>query len=442
MDSRHRGAVAGGVIALIIAGGSTTTHYVTTTVVQQTAANRPSRRRSHDQRLTINGSTRRTARGRRHHRDLADDDPERPLRRRRHPAEEGEGAGVVYNMKGDILTDEHVVASETSVKVNFQDGKSYPATLVGDDPSPTSRVIHVDAPASELHPIPLANSNTAQVGDSVVAIGSPFSLPETVTAGIVSQTGRSITAPNGYTIPGAIQTDAAINPGNSGGPLLNADGQVIGLNDQIETNNTTATGEGSSSGVGFAIPSNSVAQVANQLISGKKIQHAYVGVSLTGNTSGGAVIQPVQPGTPATTAGLKPGDLITAVDGKAITSTDDFIAAIDTYQPDQTVTLSVRRGSQTLSVKVKLGVRPATEPTTATRPSPSWDARSGPPPQVQAVGRLGSVGAGRSRPRPARCARPRPSPMALALVTTPARADHHEDQHRPERAGAEHRRTP
>ncbi len=130
-------------------------------------------------------------------------------------------------------------------------------------------MIHVNAPSSELHPIPLANSSDAQVGDPVVAIGSPFSLPETTTAGIVSQTGRSITAPNNYTIPNAIQTDAAINPGNSGGPLLDANGHVLGLNDQIETNNQTAQGEGSSSGVGFAIPSNTVAQIANAIIGGK-----------------------------------------------------------------------------------------------------------------------------------------------------------------------------
>ncbi len=361
------GAVAGGVIALIIAGGSTTTHYVTTTVDQRTpttSSEPTSFSSSSTSGASINGIYREDSPG------VVDivvtsQTPSSNGLFGGGGTEEskGEGAGVVYNMKGDILTDEHVVAGETSIQVNFQNGKSYPGTLVGDDASTDVGVVHVDAPASELHPIALANSNSAQVGDPVVAIGSPFSLPETVTAGIVSQTGRSIQAPNGYTIPGAIQTDAAINPGNSGGPLLNANGQVIGLNDQIETNNTTATGEGSSSGVGFAIPSNSVAQVANQLISGKKIEHAYVGVSLTGNTSGGAVIGTVQSGTPATTAGLKAGDVITAVDGKTITSTDDFIAAIDTYQPGQTITLSVRRSGQKLSIKVKLGVRPATEPT-------------------------------------------------------------------------------
>jgi S1-C subfamily serine protease len=232
-------------------------------------------------------------------------------------------------------------------------------------------VIHVNAPASELHPIPIANSSEAQVGDPVVAIGSPFSLPETTTTGIVSQTGRSITAPNNYTIPNAIQTDAAINPGNSGGPLLDGNGHVLGLNDQIETNNTTAGGEGSSSGVGFAIPSNTVVQIANQILSGKAVKHAFVGVCLSGNSAGGAQIattgsqtcqNPIAPGSPAQSAGLHPGDTITAINGKTVTSTDGFIATVDTYQPGQTVTMTVKRGGSTLHIKVKLGTRPAANP--------------------------------------------------------------------------------
>jgi putative serine protease PepD len=257
------------------------------------------------------------------------------------------------------------VANETSVKVNFQNGKSYPATVVGTDPSTDVAVIHVNAPASVLHPIPLANSSAARVGDPVVAIGSPFSLPETTTQGIVSQTGRSITAPNNYTIPNAIQTDAAINPGNSGGPLLDAGAHVLGLNDQIETNNQNASGQGSSSGVGFAIPSDTVARIANQLIAGHKVDHAFVGVDLVSNSAGGAQIGRggVKAGSPAAKAGLKPFDLITAVNGQAITSTDQFIAGVDAYKPGQTVTMTVKRGGQTLTVKVTLGSRPAATPT-------------------------------------------------------------------------------
>ncbi len=360
------GAIAGGAIALVIASGndSTSTRYVTTTVVQQSSPSEPTAfSTAHG--MTINQIYRSTSPG---VVDIIVDAQSQT------PSfgffggggstqeTEGEGAGVVYNTQGDILTDEHVVANETSVRVNFQNGKSYPATVVGTDSSTDVAVIHVNAPASELHPLVLANSADAQVGDPVVAIGSPFSLPETTTQGIVSQTGRSIQAPNGYTIPNAIQTDAAINPGNSGGPLLNADAHVLGLNDQIETDNTTASGEGSNSGVGFAIPSNTVAQIANELISGRKIQHAYVGVELAQNSSGGAQISQVQPNTPATAAGLQTGDVVTAIDGTAITSTDQFIAAIDNYSPGQTITLTVQRKGATLHIKVKLGTRPAQTP--------------------------------------------------------------------------------
>jgi len=361
------GAVAGGVIALVIASGSNSTRSVTTTVIQQgSAQSEPTAIRTTGG-MTINQIYKSASPG------VVDI---LVTSQSQSPSlgffggggsttqkSEGEGAGVVYNSNGDILTDEHVVAGATSVKVTFQDGQTAPAKVLGSDPSTDVGVIHVNVPSSELHPIPLANSNDAQVGDPVVAIGSPFSLPETTTAGIVSQTGRSIQAPNQYTIPNAIQTDAAINPGNSGGPLLNANGQVLGLNDQIETNNTTGSGEGSSSGVGFATPINADARVANEIIAGKTVQHAYVGVELSGTSAGGAQISVVQPGTPATTAGLESGDLITAIDGHQITSTDQFIATIDNYSPGQTVTLTIKRAGQTKQITVKLGVRPASSPT-------------------------------------------------------------------------------
>ena len=276
---------------------------------------------------------------------------------------EGEGAGVVYDTKGDILTDEHVVDNATSVTVTFEDGYKIGAKVLGTDASTDVAVIHVDAPASQLHPISFADSSNAQVGDPVVAIGSPFSLPETVTQGIVSAVGRSITAPNNFTITGAIQTDAAINPGNSGGPLLDGNGQVLGLADQIETNNSTPTGEGSSSGVGFAIPSNMTARIANLIIAGKTVKHAYVGVFLNSSTTGGAQITSVQAGTPASAAGLQQGDVVTAIDGHAITSTQDFIETVDTYSPGQTVTLTVKHSGSTKTIKLTLGTRPNTEPT-------------------------------------------------------------------------------
>jgi putative serine protease PepD len=272
-----------------------------------------------------------------------------------------EGAGVVYNKQGDILTDEHVVANASSVTVNFQDGVSVPAKVLGTDPSTDVGVIKVNVKPSELHPIAFADSNSVQVGDPVVAIGSPFSLPETTTAGIVSAVGRTIQAPNGYEIPAAIQTDAAINPGNSGGPLLDANGQVLGLNDQIQTNS------GTSSGVGFATPGNADIAVANTIISGKKVEHAYVGVGLVASTSvPGAQIggsDAVFPHSPASRAGLVAGDVITKVNDTPITSSDGFISVISGYKAGDTVTMTVVTPShKTTKVKVTLGVRPSAVP--------------------------------------------------------------------------------
>jgi putative serine protease PepD len=282
---------------------------------------------------------------------------------------QGEGAGVVYDSKGNILTDYHVVQGASQIRVRFSDGHTTNASVVGSDPGADLAVIHVNAPSSSLHPLPFADSGNVQVGDSVIAIGSPFSLPGTVTAGIVSAVGRTISAPNQFTIPNAIQTDTPINPGNSGGPLINAAGQVIGLNDQIDTNNQNGQGQGSSSGVGFATPSNSDVRIARQIISTGKAQNAYVGVSLNAQVQGGAAIsttsqsgQPIAPGGPAAKAGLQPGDLITAVNGKKITSVNDFVGTIATYSPGDTVTLTVKRGGETKSVKLTLGAQPANAP--------------------------------------------------------------------------------
>jgi putative serine protease PepD len=364
------GAIAGGVIALIIASG--TTGNTTTTVYQPSGGTASSASSTSEPAsikstggMTINQIYRAASPG------VVDilvtSQSQNPSLGffgggGGNQTQEGEGAGVVYNKQGYILTDEHVVANATSVKVTFNNGQKVSAKVIGTDPSTDVGVIKVDVPASELHPIPLGNSDAPQVGDPVVAIGSPFSLPETTTAGIVSQTGRSIMAPNNYTIPGAIQTDAPINPGNSGGPLLNANAQVIGLNDQIETNNTTQSGQGSSSGVGFATPINTDAKVANQIIAGKQVQHAYVGVELSGTSAGGAQVSSVQPNSPATAAGLQQGDLITAIDSKTVSSTDQFIATIDNYSPGQTVTLTVTRSGQSKQIQVKLGVRPSSSP--------------------------------------------------------------------------------
>jgi putative serine protease PepD len=353
------GAVAGGVIALVIASGHTSsTRNVTTTVVQSSTRAVPTAFNSGSG-MSINQIYKTDSPGVVDILVTTNGGQSQSLFGGGSPQSQAEGAGVVYDTKGNILTDEHVVSGATSVKVNLANGKSYPAKVLGTDASTDVGVIHIDAPASELHPIALADSNTAQVGDPVVAIGSPFSLPETTTSGIVSQTGRSIQAPNGYTIPNAIQTDAAINPGNSGGPLLDASGHVLGLNDQIDTNNATAGGEGSSSGVGFAIPSNAVKRIADGIISGSPIKHPYVGVELRNSASGGAQIGTVQRSSPATDAGLQPGDVVTAVNGKTVTTTDQLIATLDTYSPGTAITMTIKREGQTKQVKVKLGDRPA-----------------------------------------------------------------------------------
>jgi putative serine protease PepD len=364
------GAVAGGVIALVVASGSSSTHSVTTTVVQPSRGTTiPTSLSGGKTGMTINQIYRADSPG------VVDilvtsqsQSPSTGLfggggGGGGTQQTQGEGAGVVYDSKGDILTDEHVVAGATNVQVTFQDGLKVPAKVLGTDPSTDVGVIKVNVPTSELHPLAFANSSAAQVGDPVVAIGSPFSLPETTTAGIISQVGRSITAPNNYTIPNAIQTDAAINPGNSGGPLLDANGDVLGLNDQIETNNSTVSGQGSSSGVGFASPSNTVARIANAVIAGHPVQHAYVGVELQGNSAGGAEVTIVQPGSPASSAGIQTGDLVTAINGKAITTTDQFIATVDTFSPGDTITLTVKHNGQTHDIQVKLGTRPASTPT-------------------------------------------------------------------------------
>jgi putative serine protease PepD len=275
---------------------------------------------------------------------------------------EDEGAGVVYDTKGDILTDEHVIAGARSLTVTFADGHIAGATVVGTDASTDVAVIRVTAPSSQLRPIPMANSASAQVGDPVVAIGSPFGLPETVTSGIVSGVARSIIAPNNFTIFGAIQTDAAINPGNSGGPLLDANGHVLGLADQIATDSTGLGGQGQNSGVGFATPSNTITEVAGLILAGKPVPHAYIGVSLSPTSTGGAEVESVEPNSPASNAGLKQGDLIIAVDGGRVASTEQLIEIGASHKPGQNVTLTIKRGGATVSVTLTLASRPKTLP--------------------------------------------------------------------------------
>ena len=266
--------------------------------------------------------------------------------------QEAEGTGFEIDSKGDIMTAEHVTAGADSITVTFQDGSTAKATLVGSDKTTDTAVIHVDEPASKLHPLTLGDSSTVEPGQSVVAIGSPFGLQETMTAGIVSATNRTITAPNKFSITGAIQTDAAINHGNSGGPLIDAaSNTVIGINDQIESDTND------NSGVGFAVPINSSKQVARTLISGGTVQHAYVGIRIE-DVAGGAKVTTVNSGSPADKAGLKVGDVITRYDGKPVTSADELTAAVFDSTVGETVTVTVRRDGSTKSLQVKLGNQP------------------------------------------------------------------------------------
>ena len=364
------GAIAGGAIALAVANGSTTTHSVTTTtVVQPSSSPALPTSFSSGRPQTINQIYRSVDPGVVDITTSSTQSNGGVFGFGQSQQTQGEGAGVVFDKTGDILTDEHVVSGATKITVTFPNQVKASATVVGSDTGADLAVIRVQGvPASQLHPLTMGDSNAVQVGDSVIAIGSPFGLPNTVTDGIVSAVGRTINSPNQFTIPNAIQTDAPINPGNSGGPLLNAAGQVIGLNDQIETNNTNGQGEGSSSGVGFATPSTSDARIARELISTGQARNAYVGVGLDPSVSGGAAISkttsangepPIVAGSPAAKAGLQAGDLITAVNGTAVASVNQFVATIANYAPGDTVTLTVNRSGQTKSIKLTLGAQPA-----------------------------------------------------------------------------------
>ena len=265
---------------------------------------------------------------------------------------QAEGSGFVYDTSGHIITNYHVVQGATSISVAFSDGSKYKATVVGRDASTDLAVLKVDAPSSKLHPLSLGDSSALSVGDGVVAIGSPFGLNETVTSGIVSALNRTISSLNQYSIAGAIQTDAAINHGNSGGPLLNLNGQVVGVNSQIESES------GGNEGVGFAIPSNTIKSVVTQLIGGTTVKHAFLGVYVgTPTNRSGAQISRVQTGSPAAKAGLKTGDVITAVDGNAIASADDLTSAVSARQPGDKVTITYVRNGNTKTAKVTLGNR-------------------------------------------------------------------------------------
>jgi putative serine protease PepD len=267
---------------------------------------------------------------------------------------QAEGSGFVIDTDGHIVTNAHVVDGAGTVTVHFANGKSVKARVVGTDGSSDLAVLQVNVPASQLDPLPLGSSSSVDVGEGVIAIGSPFGLPGSVTAGIVSAVGRTIKAPNGYSIANSVQTDAAINHGNSGGPLLDGDGRVIGVNAQIESES------GGNDGVGFAIPVDTVKQVSSAIVAGRAVEHAYLGVSIGDSSQGnGVLVQQVQPNTPASDAGLRQGDLITALDGNPVASSDALTTAIASKKPGATVKLTVERNGSTITLTAKLASRPS-----------------------------------------------------------------------------------
>jgi putative serine protease PepD len=270
----------------------------------------------------------------------------------------GSGTGFVIDRDGTLVTNAHVVGDADSVDVQFADDSTATAAVTGVDRSSDLGVLRVDTgDTGPLHALELADSDGVRTGQLAVAIGSPFGLPQTATAGIVSGTGRHIQAPDGFQIDRVIQTDAPINPGNSGGPLLDAGGRVIGVNSQIQT-----SGSGGNVGIGFAVPSNTVRDVVPRLERGETIRRPYLGVSTTLGPAGAVVVGQVTPGGPAAAAGLRPGDVIRTVGGQRVSAPDDVSTAIQDRHPDETVEVVVDRGGNAQTIAVQLGTRPGQTP--------------------------------------------------------------------------------
>jgi putative serine protease PepD len=288
-----------------------------------------------------------------------------------------EGTGIIVSSSGRILTNNHVVAAAKQgagqIQVNFRNGKTASAEILGTDPTSDLAVIKVDG-VSGLQPATLGDSTSLQVGDQVVAIGSPLGLSGTVTSGIVSALNRPVRTSDGggenpfgggsessSAVLDAIQTDAAINPGNSGGPLVDMNGRVIGINSAIASvGDQTSGGQSGNIGVGFAIPISEAWPIAQQLIQNGSAQHALLGVQVTdaGGTNGvtdGARLTGITSGGPAAKAGLKSGDVVTKIDGRTVDGADGLVAAVRSHRPGDSVTLTYERGGATHTATVTLG---------------------------------------------------------------------------------------
>jgi S1-C subfamily serine protease len=291
------------------------------------------------------------------------------------------GSGFVIDKAGHIVTNYHVVQGAKTVEVSFSNNESMKARVVGVDPSTDVAVLQVKAPSRALTPLTLGDSDSVQVGDSVIAIGNPFGLDRTVTAGIVSALQRPIQAPNGYTIDHVIQTDAALNHGNSGGPLIDSEGDVVGVNSQIQTGGTTD----GNVGVGFAIPINTVRTVVAQIIKSGKVEHAFIGINVRALTPSvakvfrlpvqhGLLVEGVEPGSAAAKAGLKAGttqvtlagesymlggDVILNADGVPVRSPEGLRDLVAAKKPGQTMTLRILRGDRQKTLELTLGRQPS-----------------------------------------------------------------------------------
>jgi len=266
------------------------------------------------------------------------------------------GTGFLVDGDGSIVTNSHVVGEAERVTVRFDDsGQEVPARVRGTDPSSDLAVLDVDrSDVGSRRPLALARSSSVRVGDEVVAIGFPLGLDKTATEGIVSGLERDIQAPNGFQIDRVIQTDAPINPGNSGGPLLDTRGRVVGVNSQIAT-----AGASGSIGIGFAVPADAVRNVLPRLKAGERIERPFIGLTSSADPRGGARVRDVTKGGPADQAGLSAaGDVIVGINGRPVRTPADVSSAVSRLKPGDSVRVTVRRGGDRRTVRVRLTTRP------------------------------------------------------------------------------------